>query len=138
MLPMAKAVVHSKDDKRTYLIVESKHVKKHSHIFPGKHSKKIVPVKKRKHHSSLKKGDKVNFSLNSKDSSFAHILFLSIPIITTLIGLFISLYLVQELVGTVITIHLFMFLGFSIKSIIGKRWNIFAEIDVKIHHSKKR
>lgn len=138
---MKSGKVHSKDKKRVYIEVHHKTIsedKKIKHLFPGKSKKKIVPVNRRINHKDLKSGDRVKFEMHPHKNTYLLMAYYALPIIGIVLGYFIGLFATKSEGGTLLMITLFGLLSLQLKHMIGKKWNIFKEIKVKIHQPESK
>jgi len=132
---MKRGVVHSKDKSRTYITAHHSTVKKDKHakhLFPGKGKKKIIPAKKKKHHSDYTVGDKVHFEIHPKGEGIAKFFYHGLPLFGIIVGFIVGIITTDDEVGILILTGLFMLLAMNIRAIIRTKFNIFREIDVHI------
>ncbi len=133
---MKKGVVHSKDNKRTYIATYHKNVDSHEHakhLIPGKRKMKILPSKYKKHHDHFEIGDKVMFEIHKIDNTLIMTFYFGLPILGLILGLAIGNIVAKTEVGVLLYMIMFMLLGINLKYIMWKDFNVFREIDVKIN-----
>ncbi|MFT4304448.1 MAG: SoxR reducing system RseC family protein [Candidatus Woesearchaeota archaeon] len=130
---MKKAKLHSKDHNRTYLSVHHKNLQTHKHIFPGRKRTKLLPVVRKKHHEIIKEGSNVHFEINDRNNSFVLFFYYGSPLFLTIIGFIIATFITTNVFQILIIIVLSSIFGFFVKNIIKKHFDVFREINVKIH-----
>jgi positive regulator of sigma E activity len=133
---MEKGTIHGVDKKRVYIRTTHKTTCRSCHAkhlcLGSKEKHRIIPATKKSHHKDLKKGDKVLFQINPRQSILTTTVIYGIPIVSILLGLLIGLIITDNETGILLLTVLFIALGIHIQYMIKKRYNIFRELDVDI------
>jgi positive regulator of sigma E activity len=130
---MVKGVICAVDNEKIYLLVDEKDLNKHSHLFPGKVKKRILPIALNNHNKQLKKGSKVEFTINQDKKDLIQAFYYVLPIFSLVSGLSIGIIIARNLLGVLFLSILFLILGLKIKSILKHNLEIFNEIKIKIN-----
>lgn len=133
---MERGVIHGVDKKRVYIratqnpactTCHAKHL-----CLQSRGRNRIIPVKKKKEHASLKKGDKIAFEINPFQSTKATSFFYGLPIVGIIAGFGVGNIITTDEIGIFLITVIVTIIAFDIQYIVKKKYNFFKEIKVEI------